>query len=148
MERREFLKQTAAAGAVLLSAAPSHRLWAQGANERVNVGVISCGGVMDDLWFLTRQSQSPDAVKVSWPFLGRADGDGFAGRDAKFRSVPDDVFAVCQRCVVVDGAGCVEPPCSAHCPASGVFGGGDADGLRHALHRHGDVGMGVGDQHV
>ncbi len=43
MERREFLKQTAVTGTALLSSAPS--LWAQGANERVNVGVIGCGGM-------------------------------------------------------------------------------------------------------
>ncbi|HIE52870.1 MAG TPA: Gfo/Idh/MocA family oxidoreductase [Armatimonadetes bacterium] len=48
LNRREFLHQAAtAAGATLLTAGVGPKLWAQvaGANERVNIGVIGCGGM-------------------------------------------------------------------------------------------------------
>jgi predicted dehydrogenase len=46
MKRREFLKQAAtAAGAALLSPAGARNTLSQGANERVNVATIGCGGM-------------------------------------------------------------------------------------------------------
>lgn len=93
--RREFVQVTAAAGAATVLRAKG----VLGANERINVGLIGCGGRGSAVWqrFLKQSDVNPVAVcDVYEPFLNRAVGEGSLPAVKDFRRILDrkDIDAV------------------------------------------------------
>jgi predicted dehydrogenase len=93
--RREFVQVTAAATAATVLRAKG----VMGANERVNVGLIGCGGRGSAVWqrFLKQPEVNPVAVcDVYEPFLKRAAGKSSTAAVKDFRRLLDrkDIDAV------------------------------------------------------
>lgn len=93
--RREFVQVTAAATAATVLRAKG----VLGANERVNLGVIGCGGRGSAVWqrFLKQPDVNPVAVcDVYEPFLKRAAGESSLAAVTDFRRLLDrkDIDAV------------------------------------------------------
>lgn len=93
--RRRFVQITAAAGAASMLGSKG----VLGANERINIGLIGCGGRGSALWqlFLKQPDVNPVAVcDVYQPFLERASGSAKVALVKDFRRLLDrkDVDAV------------------------------------------------------
>jgi predicted dehydrogenase len=93
--RRRFVQMTAAAGAATMFRSRS----VLGANERINIGLIGCGGRGSALWqlFLKQPDVNPVAVcDVYEPFLQRASATPGAAAVKDFRRILDrtDIDAV------------------------------------------------------
>lgn len=93
--RRRFVQMTAAAGAATMFRSKS----VLGANERVNIGLIGCGGRGSALWqlFLKQPDVNPVAVcDVYEPFLQRASATPGVAAVKDFRRILDrtDIDAV------------------------------------------------------